>query len=462
MEDLYYKPFERYNPMALDKFSRTIPEIHFSEYFAAFTPRSFPDRVIVTYPEYYKSLTKILEETSAEVVEAYLVTRAALTLSPYLSPTTKSWRAQRSLEETLNGIKKGAVGERWETCVHVVEEQLGFAVGRYFVNETFAGDSQAKGTKVITNIVATFKESLKNLKWMDEKSAAAATKKADNIKVKVGFPLSPDTRDARSIANYYSKVEIKKDYYFENFVSASVNAASIEWMKLGRRRNPESWEMYPSMVNAYFSPDGNQIVFPAGILQPPFFSQDWPSYLSYGAFGMVAAHELTHAFDSLGRLYNQDAKLERWWTNATSEAFMERQKCIVDQYSKYTVEGPNGEKVHVNGNLTSSENIGDSGVIQAYRAWKAQLHASYRDGGEFLLPGLNYTREQMFFIGFARAWANNARPESAVQLIRVDPHSPTRWRVDGTLSNVPEFAEAFQCKKGAKLNPPDKERCIFW
>jgi len=233
-------------------------------------------------------------------------------------------------------------------------------------------------------------------------------------------------------------------------------------MKLGKRRNPETWEMYPSMVNAYFSPEGNQIVFPAGILQPPFFSQNWPSYLSYGGFGMVAAHELTHAFDSVGRLYNQDAKLEQWWTNATEEAFMERQSCIVEQYSKYTVDGPNGEKVHVNGNLTSSENIGDSGLIQAYRAWKAQYHASLKDGNEYLLPGLNYSREQMFFIGFARVWASNARPESAVQLIRVDPHSPTRWRVDGTLANVPEFAEAFKCKKGAKLNPPNKERCIFW
>jgi len=216
------------------------------------------------------------------------------------------------------------------------------------------------------------------------------------------------------------------------------------------------------MVNAYFNPPANEIVFPAGILRPPFFSQEWPAYLSYGSFGMVAAHELTHAFDSSGRLYNQDGKLEEWWTNTTSEGFNERQKCIAEQYSKYTVDDGKGGKVHVNGNLTSGENIGDSGIIQSYRAWKAQYHASYQKGNEYILPGLNYTREQMFFLSFARAWATSVRPETAVSLVRTDPHSPARYRVDGTLSNVPEFAEAFKCPKGAKLNPPPEKRCILW
>jgi len=177
---------------------------------------------------------------------------------------------------------------------------------------------------------------------------------------------------------------------------------------------------------------------------------------------MVAAHELTHAFDSAGRLYNQDGKLEEWWTNATSTGFNKRQKCIAEQYSNYTVDDGKGGQVHVNGNLTSGENIGDSGIIQSYRAWKAQYQASYRKGDEYLLPGLNYTREQMFFLSFARAWAINVRPETAVALVRSDPHSPARYRVDGTLYNLPEFAEAFNCPKGAKLNPPPEKRCILW
>jgi endothelin-converting enzyme len=220
--------------------------------------------------------------------------------------------------------------------------------------------------------------------------------------------------------------------------------------------------MYPSMVNAYFNPPSNEIVFPAGILRPPFFSQEWPNYLSYGSFGHVAAHELTHAFDSAGRLYNQEGKLVRWWSNFTSQGFKVKQDCIVKQYSEYTIDDGKGGKVHVNGNLTSGENIGDTGLIQAYRAWKAQYHISKQNGTEYLLPGLNFSRDQLFFISFARIWARAMKPAAAIKRIRTDPHSPTRYRVDGTVSNIPEFAKAFKCSKKAKLNPPTKERCIFW
>jgi len=220
--------------------------------------------------------------------------------------------------------------------------------------------------------------------------------------------------------------------------------------------------MYPSTVNAYFNPPANEIVFPAGILQPPFFSKDWPAYLAYGAFGMVAAHELTHAFDSSGRLYNQHGKLEEWWSNSTSAGYKVGQDCIITQYSNYTIDDGNGGKLHVNGNLTSGENIGDAGLIQSYRAWQAQFDASFKAGNEYLLPGLNFTREQLFFISFARIWARKMTPAEAVQRIFGDPHSPTRFRVDGTVQNIPEFAKAFNCSKTAKLNPPPEKRCVLW
>jgi len=216
------------------------------------------------------------------------------------------------------------------------------------------------------------------------------------------------------------------------------------------------------MVNAYFNPPSNEIVFPAGILEPPFFSHDWPSYLSYGAFGQVAAHELTHAFDSAGRLYNQEGKLENWWTNASNAGFQIKQECIEAQYSAYTVDDGKGGVIHVNGNLTSGENIGDTGLIQAYRAWKAQYSDSFQGGNEFLLPGMNYTREQLFFISFGRIWGNTMKTAAQVQRVRTDPHSPNIYRVDGTVSNIPEFAAAFNCPKGAKLNPPPEKQCLFW
>ncbi|KAL1758319.1 hypothetical protein FB107DRAFT_258860 [Schizophyllum commune] len=452
---LYGDPIGTYNPAPISNLTEGLPQINFLEYFASFAPRNFPDQVIITYPAYIEALSDLLESTPSEVIEAYLVVRAAHELSPYLGRGTKAWKAQRALQETLSGLKKGAVGDRKEYCVHQVEETLGFAAGRYFANEVFGGDSREKGTKVITDIVEAFKESLGKIDWMDAPSAIAAAEKASAIRIKVGYPLSPNTEDPASIAAWYRAVKIDEDDFFGNVLSARASDEIHQWLQLGKQRDLDAWEMYPSMVNAYFNPPANEIVFPAGILQPPFFSQDWPAYLAYGAFGHVAAHELTHAFDSSGRLYNQEGKLEQWWTNETSEGFDRKQECIVEQYSQYTIDDGKGGEVHVN-------NIGDTGLIQAFRAWKAQYADSFQSGNEFLLPGLDFTREQLFFIAFARSWARSITPAAAVQRIRTDPHSPNVWRVQGTVFNIPEFAEAFKCPKNATLNPPMEKRCIFW
>ncbi|KAE9406756.1 zincin [Gymnopus androsaceus JB14] len=463
LDILYQDPIATYNPAPISNLTAALPRIQFKEYFSTFAPRNFPDRVILTYPPYAESLSEILEKTSGDVIEAYLVTRAALSLSSYLGMDTEAWQAQRTLVEMLSGIKKGAVGERSEYCVGQVEQALGFAAGRYFVNETFGGESKEKGTKVITDIVKAFQKSLKEIDWMDEKSAKAASEKAEAIRVKVGYPVgSPNTTNPASIATYYRLVTGDEDKFFENILSASISDETRNWLQLGKQRNLDSWEMYPSMVNAYFNPPSNEIVFPAGILQPPFFNKDWPTYLSYGAFGHVASHELTHAFDSAGRLYNQEGKLEQWWTNSTSEGFQVKQDCIIEQFSGYAIDDGKGGQIHVNGNLTSGENIGDTGLIQAYRAWKAQYDSSYKTGNEYLLPGLPYSRDQLFFISFARVWARSMKAAAAVQRIRTDPHSPNNFRVDGTVFNIPEFAEAFKCSPTAKLNPPSEKQCIFW
>ncbi|TCD66686.1 hypothetical protein EIP91_001040 [Steccherinum ochraceum] len=462
LDVLLQDPIATYNPVPFSNLTEALPEFDFPAYFSTYAPRNFPERVILTSTTFPTSLSQILSETSNSTIQAYLETRAALSLASNLGIETEAWLAVRSLEERLRGIKPGAVGDRAEYCVGKVESAMGFAAGRYFVQETFGGESRKKGTKVITDIVSAFKKSLKNLKWMDEESSDAAAQKADALRVKVGFPVSPDTQDPGSLARYYRSVKIHKDTFFENILSARISDQAKKWNKLGRQRDLEEWEMWPSMVNAYYNPPANEIVFPAGILRPPFFSQFWPAYMSYGAFGAVAAHELTHAFDSAGRLYNQQGKLEQWWTNTTSESFQVIQECIVNQYASYYVDDGHGGKVYLNGNLTSGENIGDSGLIQAFRAWKANYPQSLEDGDEFILPGLNYTRDQMFFISFGRVWAQNIKPASAVARVRSDPHSPNRFRVEGTLSNIPEFAKAFNCSAKAKLNPPNEKRCLFW
>ncbi|EIN07764.1 Metalloprotease [Punctularia strigosozonata HHB-11173 SS5] len=462
LDKLYQDPFGTYNPTPIANLTLALPQIAWGEYFASMTPRAYPAIVIETYPAYPAKVSEILAKTEGEVVAAYFVARAALALAPNLGYGTVPWKVTRELTEELQGIKKGAVPDRSEWCIGKVESSLGFAAGRYFVNETFTGDSREKATKVITDIVGAFKKSLEDVEWMDEESAKAAAEKADALRVKVGFPMSPNTLDPRSLYVYYQLVRVNQSDFFGNMLNSYSSDVYKKWQKLGKRRDHEEWEMWPSMVNAYYNPPGNEIVFPAGILQPPFFSQDWPAYMAYGSFGMVAAHELTHAFDSAGRMYNQQGKLEEWWTNATSAAFNERAECISKQYSNYTVDDGKGGVVHVNGNLTSGENIGDSGLIQSYRAWKAQYADSLRNGNEYVLPGLGFTKDQLFFISFARTWAQNIKPASAVARVRTDPHSPNRYRTDGTVSNIPEFAKAFNCSAKAKLNPPDSERCLLW
>ncbi|KDN51555.1 hypothetical protein RSAG8_00100, partial [Rhizoctonia solani AG-8 WAC10335] len=306
------------------------------------------------------------------------------------------------------------------------------------------------------NVIGAFKDSLDNVEWMDKKSSKAAYEKATAIRIKVGYPTSPNTTSDASIASYYGALKISNDEFFENMLSARAVENFRAWLQLGKRRDLGTWEMIPSEVNAYFNPPENSLVFPAGILQPPFFEKDWPLYMQYGAFGAVAAHELTHAFDSSGRLYNQNGKLEEWWTNKTSNQFDERAACYSKQYSEYAVDDGKGGKVHLNGNLTLGENLADSGVIQAYRAWKS---ASVT-GLDFTLPGLNYTHEQLFWISFGRIWATKVKPAYAVQRARTDPHSPGQYRVDGTLSNIPAFAKAFGCQKGTRMNP--EKQCTLW
>ncbi|KAF9233936.1 hypothetical protein BU15DRAFT_90170 [Melanogaster broomeanus] len=469
LDKLQLDPLGTYNPTSINTLKAALPQINFPDYFATFTPRFFPSRVIITYKPYPSSLSQILQRTPSDVIEAYLVVRAALEYAPNLGTTTEAWKAVRQLQDALNGLRPGAIGERSEFCMRKVEAAMGFATGRYFVNATFPGDSREKATDVISDIVRAFEKSLGRIEWMDEESARKAREKAEAIRKKIGFPVSPDTRDARSLVSYYTLVKVHVDTFFESMLSAAASDVYKMWQKLGKSRNLDEWEMPPATVNAYYNPTGNEIVFPAGILQPPFFSHDWPGYLSYGSFGMVAAHELTHAFDSSGRLYNQQGKLEEWWTRQTSDSYQIRQDCIVEQYSAYTVDDGRGGVVHVNVSVkliilspTSGENIGDTGLIQAYRAWMAQYEDSYDAGHEYLLPGLDYTREQLFFISFARIWAMNNRPADAIQRVRTDPHSPNRYRVEGTVYNIPEFAEAFKCSKYAKLNPPPDKRCIFW
>ncbi|KAL1411044.1 hypothetical protein Q8F55_001991 [Vanrija albida] len=444
------------NPYKSKDLDSALPFIDLPGYLSTFAPRLYPETITVTYPPYLKSISKLVAKTPDHVLSAYFVTKIALTYASALGPDVALRGHVRRLTEALQGIKKGTEENRQDVCLGWVDALVGFIAGREYVNVAFSPEAKKDGEDIINSIVTAFHDKLPHIDWMDKESATAAQKKAKAIIPKVGYPLYPDTTKPESLAAWYSRLDVKKGNFFDTVVQSSLIDNSRAWLSLGRKRNRDSWLMNPQTVNAYYSPPDGEIVFPAGILQPPFYSIHWPEYLRYAAFGAVAAHELTHAFDNQGAQYDENGLLRDWWTNSTLKAFDERAQCIARQYSKYYMLDAEGNKVYVNGNLTNGEDIADSGLQQAHAAWKA---LKLNDVG---LPGLDFTPDQLFFLGFARIWATLVRPATAIARIRTDPHSPGIWRATGTLRNLPAFHEAFGCKPGTKMNPRKEDQCRLW
>ncbi|WVR05380.1 hypothetical protein IAU60_002394 [Kwoniella sp. DSM 27419] len=453
-------PHYAYNPYPTEDLAKALPFLDIPTYLSSYSPRSFPANITVTHPPYLKAVSKIVDQTPDHVLSAYFVTRLAMTYASALGPKVTVRQHTRRLEEVLRGIKKGTEENRQDVCLGWVDEIVGFIAGREFVREAFSPEAKADGEHIIRSIVSVFHDKLPHISWMDKESAEAAQKKAEAIIPKIGYPLYPNTTDADSLSAYYSRLTIKEGDFFGNVLRSTLLDESRTWMGLGRQRNRDSWEMYPQTVNAYYSPPDGEIVFPAGILQPPFYSLAWPAHLRYGAFGAVAAHELTHAFDNTGAQYDERGRLRDWWSKKTVEGFNERAQCVARQYSKYYVYDGEGKKVYVNGNLTNGEDIADSGLAQAYAAWKKDLDAT--KGSSERLPGLDFSDEQLFFLAYARVWVQLTRPATAVSRVRTDPHSPPYWRAVGTLRNLDAFHQAFECKSGTGMNPPKKDQCELW
>ncbi|KAK8869620.1 hypothetical protein IAR55_000187 [Kwoniella newhampshirensis] len=453
-----FNPHYSYNPYPTEKVSKALPFLSIPAYLSSYAIRVFPANITVTYPPYLKSITRLIEETPDYVLSGYFVTRLALSYAGPLGPKTTIRQEHRRLQEVLRGIKRGTEENREDLCLSYVDDTVGYIAGREFVREAFSPEAKKEGEHIIRSIVKAFSDKLPHISWMDEESAKAAQKKAESLIPKVGYPLFPNTTHAESVQSWYSRLDVKTDDFFGTVFNSILLEESRTWMSLGRRRNRESWEMYPQTVNAYYSPPDGEIVFPAGILQPPFYSQAWPAHLRYGAFGAVAAHELTHAFDNTGSQYDDKGRLRDWWTQKTVKNFEERAQCLSKQYSKYYVLDEQGKKVYVNGNLTNGEDIGDSGLAQAFLAWKNSADTSDPER----LPGLDFSEEQLFFLGFARVWAQLTRPATAVSRVRTDPHSPPYWRATGTLRNLDAFHKAFNCKSGSTMNPAKKDQCELW
>ncbi|KAI1235942.1 hypothetical protein IHE44_0002035 [Lamprotornis superbus] len=369
---------------------------------------------------------------------------------------------------------------RWQTCISNTDDTLGFALGSLFVKATFDRDSKAIAEEMISEIRAAFEVSLDQLDWMDEKTRQAAKEKvtpgreadgkphpihispsisllgpllmqADAIYDMIGFP--DFILDNKELDDVYDGYEVSEDSFFQNMLNFYNFSAKVMADQLRKPPNRDQWSMTPQTVNAYYLPTKNGIVFPAGILQAPFYARNHPKALNFGGIGVVMGHELTHAFDDQGREYDKEGNLRPWWQNSSLEAFKNRTACMTEQYGRYTV---HSEKV--NGRQTLGENIADNGGLKAaYNAYKSWLQ---KNGEEKRLPALGLTNHQLFFVGFAQVWCSVRTPESSHEGLVTDPHSPDKYRVIGTLSNSRDFVEHFGCPLGSPMNPG--KHCEVW
>ncbi|KAI2487291.1 Endothelin-converting enzyme 1 [Pyrenophora tritici-repentis] len=433
-----------YNPMLIDEAAAIAPEIELKAFLAGQAPKDTKiERVIVMTPKYLKDLSTILAATPADVLQSYFLWKAVQSFSFYVD--ADAVKPYRRFVNMLAGKDPDSAPERWRSCVRHVDGGLGWILSRFFVEKAFSAEAKTFGDTIITDIKTEFAKKLNAAEWMDDNTTRKAVEKVHNIVQKIGYPTkSPDIMDPPTLESHYEPVNISSDAFFANALAMRRFSVKDEWSALGKPVDRDQWGMTVPTVNAYYNPPGNEIVFPAGIMQFPVFDVNVPAYMSYGAFGSVAGHELSHAFDSTGRHYDQNGNYTDWWSKGTIDAFKKKTECFVEQYSNFTVPGPDDKPLHVNGRLTLGENIADAGGLSAsFQAWKRRSGETRNKN----LPGLDhFTQEQMFFVNYGNWWCGKTRKDTAINWIYTDPHAPKWARILGTMANSREFRESFQCK----------------
>jgi putative endopeptidase len=408
---------------------------------AAFTALGHPGitQINVATPEFFPQMEAIVKAGDWQAIRGYMAWRLLSAAAPSLEQRVE--QADFEFYGTrLSGQK--VQRDRWKRCVEYADGALGDVLAKAYVDRAFPGDSKDKALAMIKDIEASFEAGLPELNWMDDATRAAALEKLHAITNKIGYPDKWETYEGVQIGGVF----------FDN------NVAIQQWQRndmlsdVGQPVDKTKWYMTAPTVNAYYNPLGNEIVFPAGILQPPFFSSKYPTAMNYGGMGMVMGHEITHGFDDEGRKFAPDGSLREWWRQEATERFEKRAECVVDLYNEF--EPLPG--LHVKGDLTLGENIADLGGIKlasrAYEAWKAKGNQDTTYAG--------FTSEQLLFVGYAQSWCSMQREELVKMRIETDPHSPPKFRVNGPLSQLPAFHEAFQCKEGTPMHP--KKTCEVW
>ena len=433
-------PNTNYHKLGVADLARLNPAFDWATYLAKRNGPGF-DSLNVAQVTFFSGLDTLITATPLPAWQAYLrwriVEDAQATLSlPFVQEDFRFARV-------LSGVTE--MQPRWKRCLRATDGGLGDLLGKVYIAQRFPPEAKARALRLVHNLEAALDDRLTTLEWMSDSTRKAAKVKLAAFTEKIGYP--DKWRD-------YAGVEVKPQPFFQNRASVRQSEVTRQFNKIGKPTERGEWGMTPPTVNAFYSPTLNSINFPAGILQPPFYDPAWDDAANYGAIGAVIGHEMTHGFDDQGRQFDSKGNLRDWWQSEDADRYKERATKVVEQFNAYTVL----DSLHVNGKLTQGENIADlGGLALAYAALQKELAGKPRPAK---LEG--FTPEQRFFLAYAQIWRRLMRPESARTQVNTDPHSPGHWRVNGPLSNLDEFANAFGCREGDPMVRKAEERARIW
>ena len=417
------------------------PNFYLNRYFTAVGAPNFT-QLNVTNPDFFKQVNATLESESLASLKTYVNWHVLSAASPWLSDAFV--QANFQFSQNLTGQKE--IQARWKRCVNLTDRELGEALGQRYVDVTFGPEAKARMLKMVDALETSLAADIHDLSWMSDETKKQAKVKLDAIRNKIGYP---------DVWRDYSSVIVTPGDLIGNIDHANTFESRRDIAKIDKPLDRKEWGMTPPTVNAYYSPSYNEIVFPAGILQPPFFDKSMDDAVNFGGIGLVIGHELTHGFDDQGRKYDPQGNLHDWWTAEDGKEFDQRVSCVADEYSSFVAV----DDKKLNGRLTLGENTADNGGARIALMALERMIAADKTGKESQkIDG--YTPEQRFFLGFGRVWCEKRRDEVARVRVLTDPHSPGKYRVNGVVQNMPEFQKAWGCKSGQPMVA--ENACHVW
>lgn len=434
-------PKNRDHKMTRDAAVALAPNFYLTRYFADISTPAFSE-MNVANPDFFKQVSGVIQSESLDALKIYVQWHLLDGTAPWLS--TPFVEANFKFRQALTGQAENK--PRWKRCVAATDGALGEALGQRFVEETFGADGKQRMLKMVDALEKSLDQDIRALPWMTEDTKKQAKLKLDAIRNKIGYP---------DVWRDYSKLNIVPGDLMGNLLRANEFESRRQIAKISKPLDRLEWGMTPPTVNAYYSAARNEIVFPAGILQPPFFDKKMDEDVNFGGIGAVIGHELTHGFDDQGRKFDPQGNLRDWWTEQDGKEFENRASCIADEYGNFV----SIDDLKLNGKLTLGENTADNGGARIALMALMSMIAEDKTG-KAAEKIASYTPEQRFFLGFARVWCEKRRPEFSRMLINVDPHSPGRFRTNGVVENMPEFQKAWGCKAGQAM--VRENQCRVW